>query len=268
MMFKDLFSQMQSSANALKSTVSLGYQPDLADLSAGIVSYQRYIESGTILVSDSLLEQRLSAVLLKNTDILDVAIYGFEKKLCLSVVAVYKNVEILIEVEIKPIDVVWTDQHIIRFDVDIVSVTSRDEMMNLGASTLKNIAKNFIPFGGLISELCSYSVGKIAANIGLTKCKEFSEVSGRGISWEDNRVCVDMSLQPELAPLYQKIPDMGISNLLGHAPRMIDQIQVISNAADREGLLFQVKLGAQADLLFQSMALLGQNVQSLIGKQK
>ena len=78
MMFKDLFSQMQSSANALKSTVSLGYQPDLADLSAGIVSYQRYIESGTILVSDSLLEQRLSAVLLKNTDILDVAIYGFE----------------------------------------------------------------------------------------------------------------------------------------------------------------------------------------------
>ena len=82
------------------------------------------------------------------------------------------------------------------------------------------------------------------------------------------RASVDLSQQSELRPLYQDIPDMGFSNLLGHAPRMIDQIQVISIAADREGLLFQLKLGTQADLAFQSMALLGQNVQSFIGEQK
>ena len=132
---------------------------------------------------------------------------------------------------------------------------------------IKNVAKNFIPFGGLLSELCSYSVGKIATSIGLTKCKELSDASDRGISWEDNRASVDLSQQSELAPLYQEIPDMGISNLLGHSPRIIDQMQIVSIAADREGLLFQLQLGAQAKLLFQSMALLGQNVQSLIGKQ-
>ena len=69
-MFKSLIDTVSS---LLPSKPEFLYQPDLHDISAALLAYSRYQETGDFLIVDHLLEQRIAPEILARESIFDMS---------------------------------------------------------------------------------------------------------------------------------------------------------------------------------------------------
>ena len=122
-MFKSLIDTVSS---LLPSKPEFLYQPDLHDISAALLAYSRYQETGDFLIVDHLLEQRIAPEILEITEIQDVSLFGIENKIQMNLVVLKKGFTLDVIVDIIPGEIQWDENYILCFETNDLSLLSVD----------------------------------------------------------------------------------------------------------------------------------------------